>query len=181
VTALTGTIGSTAQAEPIHSTADHFLAPSERGTPSPWLAVGLAFGAVGALLVAIGGVGLPVALTTVQARGLVTPDQQGALDAAIRLAPVLFVAGVLHLVAAAGLVAGTSWARVGGMAVAAAVTVVGAAGMAVAGSRFDPFAPITTQNAATATSDAIAILGFVVVAYAAAFVTLLVTRRTSAA
>jgi len=180
VTALTGTIGTASQADPVHSTADHFLAPSERGTPSPWLAVGVAFGAIGALRVAIGGIGLPVALAAVQARGLVTRDQQGAIDAAVRLAPALFVVGIVHLVAAAGLISGTSWARFAGMAVAAAITLLGAAGMVVAGSRFDPFAPITTQNAASATSDAIAILGFVVVAYAAAFVTLLVTRRAAA-
>jgi uncharacterized membrane protein (DUF2068 family) len=152
--------------------------PFGRGgsVPAPHMGVGLVFGGLGAILLAIGGVGLPVALMTVSQRNLVDPSNQAAFDTALRLAPAFALVGLVHLIAAVGLVTGRAWGRFVAMLLSAGLIAVGIAGMLAIASHADPFAAVSTRSAAAAAANGLAMLAFVVVGYAIAFVTVYLRR-----
>lgn len=153
--------------------------PDDRAIPGAHAGTGLVFGGIGALLLAIGGVGLPAALVTVSQNHLVGPGDQGALDAGMRLAPLLVIAGAAHLVAAVGLVAGRAWGRTVALGLTATVIVAGIVGMIAVGTGNDPLAPVGSSHAAAAAATGLSVLGFLVVGYAIAFVAVSLRRIRS--
>jgi hypothetical protein len=148
----------------------------EVSVPTPHVTVGLVFAGLGALLLAIGGVGLPVALITVSQRNLVDASSQGAFDLAVWLAPAFVVLGLVHLIAAGGLVTGRGWGRASAMLLSAVPTAVGIAAMFAVASYTDPVSVASTRSAAAAAANGLGILAFLVVGYATAFVTVYLRR-----
>jgi hypothetical protein len=142
--------------------------------PTAYVISALALGGVGALLLAIGGVGYPIALVSVAGGHVAGGSTQAALDAGLRLAIPLLIVGAAHLLVAAGLVAGHAWARPAGIGLSAVMGSAAVAAM-LAESRATGVG-LTSRAAGSSDASLLVALGFVVLGYATVAVGLFVHR-----
>ena len=138
--------------------------------------LGLIFGAVGALLVIIGGVGLPAASVAVSRIVNVTPAQQADMDALMRIAPVIAGFGVAQVIAGLGLMTSQAWGRAFAAGLSVGIAALALAGIVFVADRVNGVVDWTSQAAQAAATGAVATLAVVAAAYVVAALAVVLTR-----
>lgn len=148
---------------------------SERGSAIP----SLARAAVGALLVVIGGIGLPAASVVVHQLPSVTPSQQAGMDTLMRLAPFILGCGVAHVIAGIGRMLGQAWGRPVAAAVSVAAAGAALAGIAVVADNVSFFVDSTSPSALASATAAVGVLSVIGLAYVVAAIAVVATRMST--